>query len=229
MRAFQVAACVSWLTVLLWAGPEGTLRIKTDVSAVEVFLDGKSVGTTPATVPAVPAGNHQLTLVKDGYKDYVQQVEVRAGETTKLFIVMKADERPPPELPATYPVLHRHAAGYCTGELTVTREAVTYKAKDSHDAFHIAIRDIKIVSRSGGASEMMATIRSSAPGMLLGLWIEGPGRNYTFYVMEDDPEKIKGGVLVDAYALARTKELYEIVNRLWSDVVTERNKALKPK
>lgn len=225
MRIIRAAACWLLLTVPLWAAPEGTLRIKTDVTAVEVFLDGKSVGTTPATIPAIPAGTHSLTLAKDGFKDHTQQVEIRAGETVKLFVVMKAEDRPPPELPVSYPVLHRHAAGYCTGQLTVTREAVIYKAKDSHDAFNIPIRDMQIVARSGGASGTM--FPAFQPGMLLGLWIEGPGRNYTFYVMEDDPEKIKGGVLVDAYALARTKELYELVSRLWNDVLTERKKAEK--
>jgi len=210
---------------LSWSDATGTLRVKTDVSAAEVFLDGKSVGTTPATVPAVSAGPHQLTLAKDGYKDHVQQVEVKAGETVKLFIVMKAEDRPPPVLPVTYPVIHRHAMGYCLGELTVTQEAVDFRAKDGHDVFHIPIRAMQMVARSGGASGQMFVVPQA--GMLLGLWIEGPGRNYTFYVMEDDPEKIKGGVLVDAYALARTKELYETVSRLWNDALTARKKAEK--
>jgi len=227
MRMVQVAACVPMLAGMLWAGPEGTLRVKTDVSAVEVFLDGKSVGTTPVTLPAIAAGTHDLTLAKDGYKDHTQQVDIKAGETLRLFVVMKAEDRPLPELPVTYPAFHKHAAGYCTGELTVTKDAVSYKAKDSHDVFNVPIRDMKLVARSSGASGGLIPLPNLAVGMLLGLWIEGPGRNYTFYVMEDDPEKIKGGVLVDAYALARTKEVYEIVSRLWNDVLTERKKAEK--
>jgi hypothetical protein len=224
-RFVPALACLLVLPALLWAGPEGTLRIKTDASAVEVFLDGKSVGTTPATISAIPAGTHTLTLAKEGFKDHTQQVEIRAGETLRLFVVMKAEDQPLPTLPVTYPALHRHAGGYCTGELTVTKDAVAYKARDGHDVFHIPIRAMQMVSRSGGASTGMIPLPDARAGMQLGLWIEGPGRNYTFYVMEDDPEKIKGGVLVDAYALARTKELYEIVSRLWTDVLTERKKA----
>ncbi len=230
MRGVQAVACLPVLTALLWAGPEGTLRIKTDVSAVEVFLDGKSVGTTPATIPAIPAGTHQLTLAKDGFKDHVQQVEIRAGETVKLFVVMKAEDRPLPALPVAYPAFHKHAMGYCLGTLTITKEAVDFKAKEGHDVFHIPIRDMRMVSRSGGADARLYA--DQGPGMLLGLWIEGPGRNYTFYMVEEDPEKVKAGFgikawVIDAYALARTKEAYEIISRLWNEVLTERQRVGK--
>ena len=208
-----------------WAwGAGGTLRVKTDASAVDVYLDRKLQGSTPLSLPNVPAGAHELMLVKDGYQDHVQKVEVRAGETVKLFIVMKADEEPLPELPVEYPVMHRHALGFCVGKLTVSSDAVDYKSSNSHDAFHIPIREVQLVARSMGAMPGTSFAPNAFAGEAGGLWIEGPGRNYTFWVMEDDPEKVKGGILLDAYTQARTKQLYRLVSRLWNEALTARKK-----
>src|ERR1017187_10004333 len=116
------------MTLVLWpvTSDDGTLRVKTDLAEVEVFVDGNSVGKTPLTVTPVAVGLHRLLLAKAGYADYEQQVQIQAGVTTKLFVIMKALPTEPPKLPAQFYVIHQHAAGACSGVLTVTAEAIDY-------------------------------------------------------------------------------------------------------
>lgn len=194
---------------------QGTLRVKSDITAVEVFLDGVSRGTTPVTIPQVPAGTHRLTLAKGGYKDHVQQVEIGAGATAKLFIVMKKEQEPLPPLPAKYPGLHRHAFSFCAGEITVTSEALEYRGKDGKDVFHIPYTKMHAVSRSIGASADMFGGPLTTVDMM-GLRIDAEGRSYTFWVSTEDPSE------ADYEMQARTKQLYELVNRLWNQALAER-------
>jgi hypothetical protein len=68
--------------------PSGVLRVKTDVSAVRVLLDGVEAGETPFR-REMPAGKYRLALAKDGYELAEQGVDVAPGRTTNLFVVMK--------------------------------------------------------------------------------------------------------------------------------------------
>ncbi|MGH9834425.1 MAG: PEGA domain-containing protein, partial [Blastocatellia bacterium] len=125
------------------AGPAGSLRVKTDVPDVQVILDDKEAGRTPLTLRSVPAGLRHLTLVKEGYEDHTQQVEVADQKTASVFVVMKPVTTPLPELPVEFKVMHQHKFGYCVGILTVSAKALDYKADRDEDKFQIPIQTLK--------------------------------------------------------------------------------------
>src|SRR5574340_1815223 len=115
------------LAAIPLAAADGSLRVKADVTGAEVYLDGRNVGAAPLMIHSLPGGTHKLVLVKPGYEDYTQDVEVQPGQTAKVFVVMKPLPKPAPVLPVKFYALHQHRAGACSGILTVTAEAVEYR------------------------------------------------------------------------------------------------------
>lgn len=204
------------------AGNDGTLRVKTDVAAVKVFLDDQEVGETPLTVAPVAPGRHRLSLLKPGYQDHVQEVEVQAGATAKLFVVMKPTEISLPPFPVQYRVLHQHRSGACIGQLTVTAEAVDYRSDDEQDIFHIPIRDIRSVARSMGSRPMGFLEMNIVVGLTLkyriavtACRIEAPGRGYGFWAVENEAKTAEEVKSTEVIA-EKTKEMFEILYRLWN-------------
>ncbi len=62
----------------------GGLVIKTTPVDAIVYLDGKQQGATPLTLESLRAGGHQLRIVKEGYRDLVQNLQVMAYATENL-------------------------------------------------------------------------------------------------------------------------------------------------
>ena len=203
------------LGFLVAGSSDGSLRVKTDVAEVQVLLDGQEAGQAPITVTPVPAGRHRVTLMKAGYEDHVEEVEVQPGVTARMFVVMKRSAVPLPPLPASYRALHQHRAGACLGNLTVIAEAVDYRSDDGKDVFHIPIRDIRSVARSmGSLPDALWTI----PADFTGCRLEAPGRSYGFFAVEGEFKSANEVKLQDT--AKKTKELFEIVYRLWQDSVS---------
>jgi hypothetical protein len=217
------------LAAIPLAAADGSLRVKADVSGAEVYLDGRSVGATPLTLQALPAGTHKLVLVKPGYEDYAQDVEVQPGQMAKVFVIMKPLPKPLPILPVKFYAIHQHRAGACSGILTVTAEAVEYRSHDGKDVFHIPLEQIRSVSRSMGATAGVGPAMSwGVPAEYAGCRIEAPGRSYGFFAYEEDP-KLEGTPAESRVTLqqtgAKTKELFELVYRLWSDFQNSKRQA----
>ncbi len=68
-------------------------RLRSEVGSIEVdanvdgtlTIDGRRRGTLPRTTPLrVLPGKRKVTVMKDGYRAFVQVVEVEAGKTTKV-------------------------------------------------------------------------------------------------------------------------------------------------
>jgi hypothetical protein len=207
------------LAFLVGGSSEGSLRVKTDVPEVKVFLDEQEVGQTPVTVTPVPAGRHRLTLMKAGYEDHVEEVEVQPGATARMFVVMKRSALPLPPLPASYRTLHQHRTGLCLGNLAVTAEAVDYRSDDGKDVFHIPIRDIRSVARSMGS---LPGGSWRVPAAFTGCRLETPGRSYGFFAVEGEPKSADEVRFEDT--AKKTKELFDIVYRLWQDGLTAAKK-----
>jgi fibronectin type 3 domain-containing protein len=73
----------------------GTVRITTDPSGAEVFIDGKQVGTTPFQ-GRYPSKNYALRLRKDGFKDRNVTFDVvKDRETTLNEKLLMIDTQPP--------------------------------------------------------------------------------------------------------------------------------------
>jgi len=196
----------------------GVLRIKTDTTDVQVSLDGEDVGRTPLTLRNVSGGKHRLALLKDGYEDHFEEVDVSPLQPKSIFVVMKPRNVKLPDLPIEFKAIHQHRTGTCVGVLTVSAEALDYKAQNDSDQFHIPIATIKSVARSWGPVAGMAPGGIRAPTDLMAFRIETPGRSYGFFAFRDtvdDPVKVAG---------ERTRELYEVVFKLWSATLTRTEK-----
>lgn len=195
-----------------------SLRIKTDVPDVQVIIDDKEMGRTPLTLRSLDAGSHRLTLAKEGYEDHLQQIEVAAQKPASIFIVMKPENLPLPQLPVEFKVMHQHRFGYCVGLLTVTADTLDYKAEKDEDRFHIPIQSLKSVSRSWGPVAGLAPFGVNAATEAMAFRIEAPGRSYGFLAYKDQIGEQM------SIASKRTKELFDVVYRLWTDTLRAERK-----
>jgi hypothetical protein len=191
----------------------GALRIKTDITGAQIYLDGQEKGATPTTLRGLPAGPHQLALVKDGYEAHEQAVTVTAGKTELVVVAMKPLVLPLPQLPAVFRAVHQHRAGSCVGRLTVTADTIEYASDDKDDVFRISIRTLKSVSRSFGPIPGLGPTGIGGPSSMMACRIEAPDRAYGFWAVEK-------GMDDDAQVVAaKTKELFQVVYRLWTDTL----------
>jgi hypothetical protein len=63
---------------------EGALSVQTDPAGAAVYVDGRFVGETPLTLPALAAGDHRVRVVKDGYLENSRIVRVSTGKSEAL-------------------------------------------------------------------------------------------------------------------------------------------------
>ena len=196
----------------------GALRLKTDITGVRIVLDGEEKGTTPATVRGLAPGPHQLALVMDGYEDYERAVTVTAGRTELVAVTMKPLALPLAQLPAVFRAIHQHRTGTCIGTMTVTVDTIEYVADTKDDVFHIPIRTIRSVARSFGPIPGLGG-GAGGPTYMMACRIETPDRAYGFWAVE------KGGDDTVAVMSAKTKELFEVLYRLWTDTLKQPRKA----
>lgn len=211
------------LAALVTAQDIGTFRLKTDVTAVTVLIDGKEVGRTPLTLPNLAAGAHQVTLSKDGYETQQKAIQIDAGGTTRLFVVMRPMASAPLVAPVTFRGVHQHANGRCIGTLLITRDAVEFKADDGKDVFSIPIASIRNISRSSG--ERMERMRIEHPGdeerKPLACRLETAERAYGFWAYEGDAaaavDPRQEQDVIQYHIGAKTRELFTLVYKLWSN------------
>src|SRR5215213_10931630 len=109
---------------------EASLRVKTDTPDVEVWLDGESVGRTPLTLKNLTAGKHRIALLKDGYEDGMQDVEVAPGKSNSVFVVMKPRSVKLPDLPVEFRIVNAGRSSKYVGTLRVSAEAMDYKSEN---------------------------------------------------------------------------------------------------
>lgn len=69
----------------------GSIDLDIAEPGVEIFLDGKSAGTSPlkASIANVPPGKHALKFVKAGFADFDRFVDVRFGRATVVRVDLK--------------------------------------------------------------------------------------------------------------------------------------------
>lgn len=68
--------------------PGGTINISTVPYLADVFVDGKDMGYSPAKVRLSP-GKHSVRVSKNGYRPYVQEVQVALDSEQKLDIKLE--------------------------------------------------------------------------------------------------------------------------------------------
>ena len=189
----------------------GKLRIKTDTADVEVLLNGESVGRTPLTLTGLTSGKHRIALLKDGYEDYLQEVDVWLDKTNVIFVVMKPRTVKLPDLPVEFRVVDEGRRSKSVGTLTVSAEDLYYKADNNSKEFRVPISTIKSVVRAllpivGG---MVIFKSPNSKDEVMSIRVEVPGHTYTFIAFE--------GTRKDPFEVAdqKTRELYDVLYKLW--------------
>ena len=61
----------------------GVLILSSEIAGAEIYIDGKFVGDTPATV-SLASGTHQITIKSTGKKDWSREIEVMKGSQVTL-------------------------------------------------------------------------------------------------------------------------------------------------
>jgi len=67
----------------------GTLDVDSEPSGAQILLDGQSAGTTPATIPGVCAGKHEVSLAKEGLGRSIESVDVGNGDVRKIRAALR--------------------------------------------------------------------------------------------------------------------------------------------
>ncbi len=82
LLALLMAGCTLPLSQALFpgcatmlSGPRQEIRVRSQPTAAEVFLNGKRVGTTPATVFVSRWGSHRVRMEMPGYQPYEVKLE----------------------------------------------------------------------------------------------------------------------------------------------------------
>ena len=67
----------------------GGLVVKTTPPGATVLLDGKERGVSPITIGDLRSGGHQVKASKDGFEEFVQQVQVMPYSTESVHLTLK--------------------------------------------------------------------------------------------------------------------------------------------
>lgn len=61
----------------------GSLSVTTSPSGALVYVDGSMKGISPATIPMLAEGPHEVVLIMDGYQDLKTTITINAGTTAE--------------------------------------------------------------------------------------------------------------------------------------------------
>lgn len=77
---YVLAQGTSALLAAATPAAEGGLSVVTDPAGASVYINGESKGVTPLQIDGIAAGDHRVTVVKDGYLENSRVVRVEAGQ-----------------------------------------------------------------------------------------------------------------------------------------------------
>ena len=72
----------------------GHIQIQSTPLDATIFLDGVEVGTTPHLQSQVPGGFHKVSVTKDGYDDFVTDVEITDGKVIEVNASLEKKQAP---------------------------------------------------------------------------------------------------------------------------------------
>jgi hypothetical protein len=62
----------------------GTIYVDSKPRGARVLIDGRSMGTTPASIPDIPIGSHVVRLELADHRVWTTATRVTAGEETRV-------------------------------------------------------------------------------------------------------------------------------------------------
>jgi hypothetical protein len=71
---------------------EGGLSVVTDPAGASVYINGESKGITPLELDRIAAGEHRITVAKDGYLENSRVVRVEPGQRQALEVRLTSSE-----------------------------------------------------------------------------------------------------------------------------------------
>lgn len=81
----------------------GSLSATSSPPGAFIWIDNKNTGfKTPATVPSIQAGTHDLKLTKTGYLDFSQSITITGGQTTAISATLYPLPTPTPTQTPAY-------------------------------------------------------------------------------------------------------------------------------
>lgn len=70
----------------------GSLRVNSEPSGADVYVDGKLLGKTPLMVNEISASEHQLSIEKLDRETIKRAIEIKRGETLKVSVVLREEQ-----------------------------------------------------------------------------------------------------------------------------------------
>ena len=75
----------------------GSLLINTDPPGANIFIDEKSVGVSPYDGRNLSPGTHRVRVIKEGYDNWEQYIDVEAGRRVKVFAMLREEKKESPK------------------------------------------------------------------------------------------------------------------------------------
>ena len=83
------------LNISLKPVPTGYVEVISSPPKAKIYVDGEYRGLTPVTIK-LKEGNHKLRIIKLGYYEHIEIIQISAGETKSLNITLKPIPTPTP-------------------------------------------------------------------------------------------------------------------------------------
>jgi len=115
-----------------------TLRIDSDVSGAQVFIDRQFIGAAPVTTTDVKPGTHQINVSAIGYDQYAQSIDLTPGSRDVMVRFKEV------RLDAKAEVVHKHGVGSCRGTLIATPQGLRYDTTNKGDAFMVTLTNLEV-------------------------------------------------------------------------------------
>ena len=105
---------------------EPRLRVTSDVTGADVFIDRQYAGKTPFESYEVAPGTHRIDVAVPGYDSFSRDVTIDNDVThlDAVFRVLVLDQQ--------VPVVHKHRFGDCEGVLMADLNGIHYRTGDDH-------------------------------------------------------------------------------------------------
>lgn len=72
----------------------GSIQVNSNPPGGAIYLDGNTVGTSPALIKPVTSGSHTVTIKKAGYLEYSANMIIKPGETRYLYAMLEKVPKP---------------------------------------------------------------------------------------------------------------------------------------
>ena len=69
----------------------GSISIKSNQGEAKIFLNGTYIATTsmyPKTLPDIEIGYYEMVIIKDGFRAWIEELEIFPGEVTSIEVTM---------------------------------------------------------------------------------------------------------------------------------------------